>query len=658
TGSRVTSTPYRSTSPRAGVRCPATTSASARCPFPSTPAMPRISPCRSSSETSTIPRSAPSPGAATDRSSRTTSASAATSWSAWPSTSSSRSSATPATARASSPNMIRTISARSSSAGRERNAPGSIVPASRPWRRIEMRSPSVSASWSLCVMKTTAWPCSFSRSSTFASSATACGVSIDVGSSRIRTRDPRQSALTISTCCWCPSARSAARAPGSIATPSIRASSARRRRAPAASSRSRRVSPSMRFSSTVSAGISAECCGTVPMPRSSAVRGDEICVWAPSIRIVPASGRSRPERIPIRVDLPAPFSPSRQCTSPPRSARSTRSFASTPGNAFVIPRSSTIGVPLSFGALRVNEVCSKTRSPRWHRAHHRGRRAESLLDQLFHVPGLVRDRDLDLAGEDLPLRLRDRRPGGGGDVLRLQQRDTAVLQVEVVAVRPEGAAVHVLDRLLEGAREVPQHRRQEHVVLVDRRHVPDVADHPDLVADLRALDRLQVAEGGVVAHREEHVCALRDHARGDALAAGGVVVAGRADGREDDLRGLVDAPEAGREAAAHLVPVVVRGRDDDADLVRLRHLRGEDSREVRAFLARSRHVRDVALREVRRHVPRDHRHLVLLGQARGDRVVAARLRDDEVRAPVDQLLQDHVRLVVADVRDRLELSPG
>ena len=65
-------------------------------------------------------------------------------------------------------------------------------------------------------------------------------------------------------------------ASGSISTPSMAASSARRLRAPAASSRSRRVSPSIRFSSTVSAGISVECWWTVPIPSSSAVRGDEI----------------------------------------------------------------------------------------------------------------------------------------------------------------------------------------------------------------------------------------------------------------------------------------------------------------------------------------------------------------------------------------------
>src|SRR5207247_8419450 len=41
------------------------------------------------------------------------------------------------------------------------------------------------------------------------------------------------------------------------------------------------------------------------------------------------------------VLLPAPFSPSRACTSPTAASKSTRSFASTPGKRFVIPRSAT-----------------------------------------------------------------------------------------------------------------------------------------------------------------------------------------------------------------------------------------------------------------------------------------------------------------------------
>src|SRR6185312_15338917 len=43
------------------------------------------------------------------------------------------------------------------------------------------------------------------------------------------------------------------------------------------------------------------------------------------------------------VDLPAPFSPSRACTSPSAASKSTPSFATTPGNRFVMFRSSTAG---------------------------------------------------------------------------------------------------------------------------------------------------------------------------------------------------------------------------------------------------------------------------------------------------------------------------
>src|SRR2546422_11166656 len=43
------------------------------------------------------------------------------------------------------------------------------------------------------------------------------------------------------------------------------------------------------------------------------------------------------------VVLPAPFSPSSACTSPSAASKSTWSFATTPGNRFVIPCSSTAG---------------------------------------------------------------------------------------------------------------------------------------------------------------------------------------------------------------------------------------------------------------------------------------------------------------------------
>src|SRR6185312_13237585 len=43
------------------------------------------------------------------------------------------------------------------------------------------------------------------------------------------------------------------------------------------------------------------------------------------------------------VVLPAPFSPSRACTSPDAASKSTSSFATTAGKRFVIPRSATAG---------------------------------------------------------------------------------------------------------------------------------------------------------------------------------------------------------------------------------------------------------------------------------------------------------------------------
>src|SRR5437879_11501551 len=44
-----------------------------------------------------------------------------------------------------------------------------------------------------------------------------------------------------------------------------------------------------------------------------------------------------------RVVLPAPFSPRRACTSPAAASKSTRSFATTAGYRFVIPRKATAG---------------------------------------------------------------------------------------------------------------------------------------------------------------------------------------------------------------------------------------------------------------------------------------------------------------------------
>ncbi len=59
---------------------------------------------------------------------------------------------------------------------------------------------------------------------------------------------------------------------------------------------------------------------------------------SPAQRISPASGRCAPASTLISVDLPAPFWPSRQCTSPAATSRSTPSSARTPGNSLTMPR--------------------------------------------------------------------------------------------------------------------------------------------------------------------------------------------------------------------------------------------------------------------------------------------------------------------------------
>src|SRR5262245_26555230 len=57
----------------------------------------------------------------------------------------------------------------------------------------------------------------------------------------------------------------------------------------------------------------------------------------PSRVIVPESGWSTPVKTFIRVDFPAPFSPTRQRISPRLSVRLTLSSACTPGKALLMP---------------------------------------------------------------------------------------------------------------------------------------------------------------------------------------------------------------------------------------------------------------------------------------------------------------------------------
>src|SRR4051794_14295326 len=116
----------------------------------------------------------------------------------------------------------------------------------------------------------------------------------------------------------------------------------------------------------------------------------------------------------ISVDLPAPFSPSSACTSPWSRSKPTLSFASTPGNCFVIPRSSRTGAA-AMGGDSVTERAGLAARPFV-------RRSVRLLEG---------GRNLDLPGDDLitqgldPCAVRRRHLRAD-----LADRDAAVLQIE------------------------------------------------------------------------------------------------------------------------------------------------------------------------------------------------------------------------------------
>src|ERR1700676_5535637 len=74
------------------------------------------------------------------------------------------------------------------------------------------------------------------------------------------------------------------------------------------------------------------------MPSRSAARGPSMSTRLPSTSISPESAGCAPERIFMSVDLPAPFSPTRACTSPATTSNVTPSSARTPGKVLTMSR--------------------------------------------------------------------------------------------------------------------------------------------------------------------------------------------------------------------------------------------------------------------------------------------------------------------------------
>src|SRR5215213_8273534 len=78
----------------------------------------------------------------------------------------------------------------------------------------------------------------------------------------------------------------------------------------------------------------------VLIPASCASRGLAKETRSPAKKISPSSGQWTPVTTLIKVDFPAPFSPTSACTSPVPSPKETSSSARTPGNLLVTPRTS------------------------------------------------------------------------------------------------------------------------------------------------------------------------------------------------------------------------------------------------------------------------------------------------------------------------------
>src|SRR5918995_2627370 len=91
----------------------------------------------------------------------------------------------------------------------------------------------------------------------------------------------------------------------------------------------------------------------MPMPRALDSAGEANWTTSPRSTISPSSGVWTPERIFIRVLLPAPFSPTSPWISPGSSSKSTPSRAVAPPKRLVTPRSARIG---SAASTRVGKV--------------------------------------------------------------------------------------------------------------------------------------------------------------------------------------------------------------------------------------------------------------------------------------------------------------
>ena len=189
----------------------------------------------------------------------------------------------------------------------------------RPSRITVTRWQIAKISSSRCETKSTALPRARSVSTMPNSRSTSVVVSAAVGSSITITRAFVVSAFAISTSCWSAIESPRASRSGSRRTPSCSNTAAASRRIRLPSMRRNRLSgcmPTKMFSATLRSGKSVGSWKMIAIPAACDCFALSKIASSPSRTSRPASGRWTPARILTSVDLPAPFSPTRPCTSP------------------------------------------------------------------------------------------------------------------------------------------------------------------------------------------------------------------------------------------------------------------------------------------------------------------------------------------------------
>src|SRR3954452_4950697 len=180
----------------------------------------------------------------------------------------------------------------------------------------------------------------------------------------------------------------------------------------------------------------------------------------------------------MSVDFPAPFSPSRACTSPRRRSKSTWSLATSEPKRLVTPSSSRARLAVAFRALlhRVRDVAQLARG------------------------------DLLLECGDLGLVL-------GAHAVRRAEADAARLDVEH-GVRPrlERAVLGLLRGLEDRLVDLLERRR--HHLLAE---IGLIGIHTDTLRAL-LLHRVERAEPALAGHGEHDLRALRQLVEGELLA--------------------------------------------------------------------------------------------------------------------------------------------